>query len=70
MRHRQTDKEQRKGTEIYSVADREVETGEETNEGQVKVIGAEEVKPTRAGNKVSDMRGEVSIKNKTGNIHS
>ncbi len=43
MKRKRTDKEQRKGTEIYSVADREVETGEETNEGQVKLIRAEQV---------------------------
>ncbi len=41
MKHRQTDKDQSKGTDICSVADREVETGEKT--GQVKLIGAEQV---------------------------
>ncbi len=59
-----SDTEQRKGTDIYRVADREVETGEWTNEGQVQVIKQEG--NTRAGSEESKM----SIQNKTGNVQN
>ncbi len=46
-----------------------MKTGERTKEGQVKLIGVEQVIKqagnTRAGSEVSEMRGEVSIQNKT-----